>query len=321
MNLAITSIETYADNPWDDIHRPQKLGVALDTGSSDLWVSFKTAGMETTLSYLAGEVIGQIATDTVTMGGFSINHQTFLVADEVSQDSVDDQISGIMGLAFGEIADTSGMPFWQALASGGRLAAPEMGFWLTRFIGDPQATDNEPGGVFTLGGTDSSLYQGDIDFVDIPTPPGSSNTLWQLRMTSVTVQGKPVPITSGQSALSDIDTGAASIGGPTEDVRTIWNAVPGSQQVPGSPELWAFPCTTNISVSLSFGGKLWPINPVDMNLGRLSDSSPLCLGAIFDLTMKAGTFDEPEEEGWVIGGTFLKNVYSVFRMSPPSIGF
>lgn len=52
----------------------------------------------------------------------------------------------------------------------------------------------------------------------------------------VTVQGKSVQITSGDSALSAIDTGTTLIGGPSDDVKTIWAAVPGSQALAGNME-------------------------------------------------------------------------------------
>ncbi|KAF8893589.1 aspartic peptidase domain-containing protein [Infundibulicybe gibba] len=321
---------------------PQTFSVILDTGSSDLWVTdntcktcdsslslfnpsssstFKSGGQQTTIRYGSGEVAGQVSSDSVTMGGFTINPQTFLSVDQTSQDLVDDPVSGIMGLAFNGISSTHSTPFWQALASGGQLTAPEMAFWLTRFIDDQSAMDNEPGGAFTLGGTNSSLFQGDIDFVNMPTSPQESNTFWLLSMSSVTVQGKSVPITSGASALSAIDTGTTLIGGPTNDVSAIWAAVPGSQNVTNMPGFWAFPCTTSISISLSFGGKLWPINPTDMNLGQLSRTSSLCLGAIFDLSMGSNIVSGSGNPSWVVGDTFLKNVYSVFRMTPPSVGF
>lgn len=74
-----------------------------------------------------------------------------------------------MGLGFETIAQSRATPFWQSLAQGNFLSTPEMSFWLTRFVDDPQAAVNEPGGAFTLGGTNSSLFTGDIDFVDIPT--------------------------------------------------------------------------------------------------------------------------------------------------------
>ncbi|KAF8893594.1 aspartic peptidase domain-containing protein [Infundibulicybe gibba] len=268
------------------------------------------------------KVTGQIATDAVTMGEFTINPQTFLLVDQAPQDFIDVPVSGLMGLAFDGASKMGAMPFWQALALGGQLTAPEMGFWLTRFMDDLHANDNEPGGAFTLGGTNSTLFQGDIDFVGIAAGPQQSNTFWMLNMVSVTVQGRPVHITSGQSALSSIDTGTTLISGPTKDVSTIWKAVPGARRATDMPGFWVFPCATVVSISLSFGSKLWPINPADMNLGRvfhMSRSRPLCLGAIVDLGK--GSASRPGDPSWVVGDTFLKNVYSVFRMAPPSVGF
>jgi cathepsin D len=45
----------------------------------------------------------------------------------------------------------------------------------------------------------------------------------------VTVQGKPV--SSGSNPLSAIDTGTSLIGGPSDAVADVWNAVPGALQV------------------------------------------------------------------------------------------
>ncbi|KAF8869555.1 aspartic peptidase domain-containing protein [Infundibulicybe gibba] len=296
---------------------PQKLSVILDTGSPDLWVvggecrtcdptvplfdpsssiSFKSVGRRANIRYEAAGVTGQMATDT--------------------------PVSGIMGLAFNDIAGTH-RTFLQAMALSGQLPALEMSFWLSRFRDDPYASNNEPGGIFTLGGTNSTLFQGNIDFVDMVTSSQRPNTYWMLSMTSITVQEKLIPIASGQSALSSIDTGTSFIAGPGEDVSAIWSAVPGSQPVPNKPGFWAFPCATRVSIKLSFGGELWPIDPVDMNLGRLPGSrlSSLCLGAIFDIGMGKDTTRRLGDPSWIIGDTFLKNVYSVFRVTPPSVGF
>ena len=52
----------------------------------------------------------------------------------------------------------------------------------------------------------------------------------------MTVQGKNVQITTGTTAVSAIDTGTTLIAGPTQDVRSIWAAVPGSQALSGNME-------------------------------------------------------------------------------------
>jgi len=82
-----------------------------------------------------------------------------------------------MGLAFQGIAITGSVPFWQALISKNSLTSPEFSFFFARFVGDSSATQDEPGGVFTLGGTNSTLYQGSIDFQTF-TPAGSNGSFW-----------------------------------------------------------------------------------------------------------------------------------------------
>lgn len=59
-----------------------------------------------------------------------------------------------------------------------------MSFAFTRFINVSDVGVEEPGGVFTLGGTNSSLFTGDIDFVDIP-PVDAAAGVWSLPITSM----------------------------------------------------------------------------------------------------------------------------------------
>jgi cathepsin D len=56
------------------------------------------------------------------------------------------------------------------------LTSPEFSFFFKRFVNDRSAAQEEPGGVFTLGGTNSTLYQGSIDFQTF-TPAGNG-TYW-----------------------------------------------------------------------------------------------------------------------------------------------
>jgi len=67
---------------------------------------------------------------------------------------------------------------------------------------------------------------------------------------------------------------------------------------------------------MSFGGTDWSISPLDINVGTVT--SGMCAGAIFDAgVIYGGGFNET----WLVGDTFLKNVYSVFSADPPAVGF
>lgn len=50
------------------------------------------------------------------------------------------------------------------------------------------------------------------------------------------VNGKSVQISTGDAALAAIDTGTTLIGGPTDGVKAIWDAVPNSQPLSGQME-------------------------------------------------------------------------------------
>ncbi|PPQ63733.1 hypothetical protein CVT24_004242 [Panaeolus cyanescens] len=320
----------------------QTFNVILDTGSSDLWVtdttcqncdrvtplfdsskssSFKASSgfnSDIVIHYGSGAVGGTLSSDTVTMGGFTLPSQAFLTADRITDGLLDGSVSGIMGLAFDTIASTQATPFWQKLAQDGQFTDPEMAFWLTRVTDARSQTDERPGGVFTLGGTNTTLFSGDVEFHDLTGQP----SFWLLTLSGVTVQGKSVQITSGDSALSAIDTGTTLIGGPSNDVAAIWAAVPGSAPSQFNQGFFTFPCNTDVTVTLSFGGKAWAINTQDMNLGPESPTgNGPCAGAIFDLSQGSNISPGSGNPNWVVGDTFLKNVYSVFRMTPPSVGF
>lgn len=84
-----------------------------------------------------------------------------------------------MGLAFEALSSTNSPPFWQSLVANGQLASPEMSFWINRLIDDTSAPEEAFGGIFTLGGSNSTLYEGEIEFLDLPT---GTPTFWLLQM-------------------------------------------------------------------------------------------------------------------------------------------
>lgn len=58
-----------------------------------------------------------------------------------------------------------------------------------------------------------------------------------------------------------------------------------------------------------------------MNIGQISTtgSTQMCAGGLFDIGSTVGSGQGVP--AWIVGDTFLKNVYSVFQANPPSVGF
>lgn len=78
----------------------------------------------------------------------------------------------------------------------------------------------------------------------------------------------------------------------------------------------SFYCRSATSIGFEFGGIIYQISQSDLNIGY-SDSSGLnCYGAISAIGSAPDGSDQ-----YIFGDAFLKNVYSVFRFDPPSIGF
>lgn len=144
----------------------------------------------------------------------------------------------------------------------------------------------------------------------------------------MTVNGKSISITGGDAGVSAIDTGTTLIGGPSDDVAAIWAAVPGSSPSLENPgffgfrksltpwhhvriysEMFGSACSTDVTVTVSFGGKAWPISTQDMNTGPDQPGSSTCLGAIFDLTMGTSIPASSGNPSWVFGDTFLVSLF------------
>jgi len=313
----------------------QAYNVILDTGSADLWIasstcsvgcngiatfnetsstSYKNLSTPFDITYGSGRAQGSLAQDTVQMAGFSVSSQNFGVVEDVSSGLLTSPVSGLLGLGFKTISSSHSTPFWQTLASSGSWDQPVMSFYLSRFLNATHAKPQEPRGRFTMGFVDPSLYTGDIDWVDIPT---GQEGYWILPMTNLKVNGQSVTLPGdAASSYSAIDTGTTLIGGPPDIIKAIFADIPGSAPGTGDYEgYYTYPCDSKITVSFTFGsGQAWNVDPADFLLTQLS--SKQCVGALFSLDSSGNS-----GPSWILGDTFLKNVYSIFRSNPPSVGF
>ena len=113
---------------------------------------------------------------------------------------------------------------------------------------------------------------------------------------------------------SVIDTGTTLIIAQASQVRQIYAAIPGSKDVSATfgQGFYSFPCSTTERVSLTFAGKAFSISSDLFNLGRMSQRSSDCVGAI--VGSNSISF-------WVVGDTFLQNVYTTFDLGSNRVGF
>ncbi|CAE6437176.1 unnamed protein product [Rhizoctonia solani] len=308
---------------------PVAFNVILDTGSSDLWLASSTCytgcqkvptfnaansssfqNLTTTFSirYGSGQAAGELGSDTVQMAGFQVTGQTFALADQVSSGLLSNPVSGLLGLGWSTIASSGATPLWETLAKNGQWTDPVMSFFLTRFIDVNGANSQEPGGEFMMGGTNTNLYSGDIDYVNIPS---GQESYWLIPLTGVGVNGASILNTSVNAA---IDTGTTLVGGPSAAIAAIFAQIPNSQVGTGDYEgYYLYPCSTSVTITMTFSSRTWSIDPADFMLMRATNS--MCVGAFFALNLSGSA------PSWIVGDTFLKNVYSVYRYNPPSVGF
>ncbi|KAG8804653.1 hypothetical protein FRC17_005915, partial [Serendipita sp. 399] len=286
-----------------------------ESGSS----TFNTVPGQLNVRYGSGQAVGDLGTDNVQLGQFQVTAQTFGVATRVSSNFLSGNLSGLMGLGFQNLASTGATPWW--IRASTAWTRPQMSFYFTRFRNTQRANEDEPGGQFTMGGTNSSLYDGDINFIDLVRAQ-----YWTVPMTSLGISGGRSISLSGSTQNAAIDTGTTLIGGPSSVLDQFYASIPGAargDQVDGSlRDYYVVPCSANVQATLTFGGQTYTMSSSDLIAGTVSRS--YCLGAFFTLDLDSGSSPIPTSSSvpsWVVGSAFLKNVYTVFQAEPAAVGF
>ncbi|KAG9032898.1 hypothetical protein FS842_004024 [Serendipita sp. 407] len=329
---------------------PQTLDICIDTGSSDLWVASSTctscnqtlvqpyydgssnsfdysrstsfssqqAGPAVVVQYGDGSAIrGYVAQDTVSLGSFTASNQTFILA--VAQNA-DFGIAGLMGLGWPSLAQSRGTPWWLNVID--EFEEPEMSFYFSQWNPSDPNDVVTPGGQFTIGGRNTSLYDGDIKFIPI-----SQQSYWTIPLDSIVVSSNTTLSMTGSYGRAIADTGTTLIAGPNEVVDAFYAAVPGavrgetvSLQLAG---FWLIPCATETNAVFNFGNNASFTLPATLlgyqYLGRYKPG--YCTGSIIGM---AGSISS-SYPAWIFGDAFLKGVYTVFRKGneseQPSVGF
>ncbi|KAF8509471.1 acid protease [Hysterangium stoloniferum] len=290
----------------------QNFLVDFDTGSSDLWVASSSCTApvcDTKTKYASSSSstsakksgtftiqYGDGSEVTVTVAGVKATGQTFSPITSLSNSFRDDPIDGILGLAFPVMSNLNADPFFVSAFKQGVVPDNEFSFKLA-------SSDSS----LYLGGRDSSLFTGSPEFHTISSAKG----FWQI--------GNAAAFVGSKSVVSNfetiIDSGTTIMVGPPDAVRSFYSAVSGSKLFDSGNGFYSFPCSSVPSVSFSWGGKKWQISAENFNLGTTADGSLDCVGALAGQDLRLGN------NVWLLGDSFMKNVYSIFSFGQNAVGF
>ncbi|KAJ6473928.1 aspartic peptidase domain-containing protein [Mycena vulgaris] len=280
---------------------PMAAALQYDAMKSSTW---KNESTFTGNTFAHGRFSGPLFADNVSIGSHSVSQVDFVQISEVDEFTLKDPMSGFLGLG----DSLSDRAFWKTLLALDDFDAPEFSFWLSR--AEPGTQGATPGGAFVFGGVNSSLYSGDIEFID-------ASDFWFVQLSAANIQldGKASSITFFNETTVMLDVGFPFVGGPADGVAALWAEVPGAKAVSNPAGFYTFPCNTPVNMSFSFGKKTWEMSAQDVNLGPVSINSEDCLGSIMVRTADFAILP------WTFGVPFLRNVYSVFRQTPLTVGF
>ncbi|OCH94249.1 acid protease [Obba rivulosa] len=291
--------------------------VDMDTGSSDLWVpsssctscgskhTYNAASSSTsqqqsgsfTIQYGDGSTAsGNIYTDTVTIAGITATNQTFSAVTSESAEFQQDPTDGLIGLAFPALSNLKQNPFVVTASNEKAIQSSEFGIKLA-----------SSGSEIYLGGTDSSLFTGAIEYHQL----SSSNGFWQIGSASAFVNGNSV--VSGFQTI--IDSGTTIMYGPPSSVQSFYAAIPGSKVFDQNSGYYSYPCNSPPTVAFSWGGQQWQMTSTNFNLGQTAEGSSDCVGALAGQDLGLGN------NVWLFGDSWMKNVYSAFSFDQNSVGF
>ncbi|KAH8336065.1 hypothetical protein KR074_003783, partial [Drosophila pseudoananassae] len=291
---------------------PQYFNVQFDTGSSNLWVpssqcadlacllhtqyissqssTYQANGTAFNITYGTGSVSGFMSQDVVTVAGLSSSNQIFgEVTTERGSNFQSANFDGILGMAFPSLAANLVTPFFQNLINNGEVEQPVFSFYLR----DNGSTVSY-GGELILGGSDPTLYRGELTYVPVSYP-----AYWQF-YTDAIFLGNTL-ISMGDVAIAD--TGTSLLVAPQAEYYTISSLF-------GVDSEGLFACGTI---------NMWPNLNFKIN-GVFFEVSPEYY-IIQDDFYCSLAIQSSNQEFWILGDVFLGRYYTEFDVGNQRLGF
>jgi Eukaryotic aspartyl protease len=158
-------------------------------------------------------------------------------------------------------------------------------------------------GEITFGAADTSVIDGALSYV---AALDNDDGFWEVPVAGANVNGKPAAIQQGVTAI--LDSGTSFMLLPPADADALNIQIPGAV---ANGETYTVPCDASASVTVTIAGQQWAIDPKNYVGVQSGDA---CLSNI----VAHQTFGATQ---WLLGETFLKNVYTLFDNDGARVGF
>ncbi|PFH56776.1 hypothetical protein XA68_16024 [Ophiocordyceps unilateralis] len=165
-----------------------------------------------------------------------------------------------------------------------------------------RASDGPNMGEIKFGSTNPDRYSGNISY----TPLGSEDGEWAIPIDDMAFDGKKANV---GGVLAFIDTGTSFVFGPKDWVEKLHKFIPGAKSADG--QTYRVPCDTIKPLTFTFSGVDHEVSAQDWIAPK--NAAGECTSNVYGFEVAKGA--------WLIGDTFLMNVYTVFDKDEKRIGF
>jgi len=299
---------------------PQKFQVIYDTGSSNLWIpsssctnckkdsprydhskssTYQKDGQSLSIQYGTGSCTGYLSKDNIIMGGLTITDFTF---GEVTSEAADvfgqAPFDGILGMGVPKAA-MDGVPLpMNMLVEQKKIQHNIFSFFLQ--------SGGKTGSTLVLGGTDSSLYTGEIQYFPVAMA-AKLLPYWLVSASDIKIDGKSAGACSRFVGCEMVvDTGTSVLVGPPSSIAPVLQKIGNVSQ--DCSNVKSLP-----TITITFGGKDFDLEP-DFYVIRMQngDAEECQLGV---QGMNAGV------PIWILGDPFLRKYYTVWDAEQNRVGF
>ncbi|KAI0081775.1 aspartic peptidase A1 [Panus rudis PR-1116 ss-1] len=292
----------------------QTFNVALDTGSSNLWLpsvrcpspgctlhakydstkssTYKANGTQFSIP---NALEGFISQDVLRIGDLTVQRQDFAeVTKQVGFTYAFAKFDGILGLAYDTIAANHATPpFYNMITQ--NLVNKQM--FSVRL-----GPSSEDGGEVVFGGIDHDAYTGTIQYA-----PVRRKGSWEVTLNKVTFGEDELEL---ENAGAVIDTGASLMVLPADMAEMLNTMIGAKRRWDGRYTVDCSTVHTLPDITFTFDNKPYPLKATDYIL----EIQGACMSSFNGLNINDGNT-------WIIGAVFLRRYYTVYDLERDVVGF